>query len=74
MPAAQSLTSGEENYPERRGDHLAGHKGGRVMSSQLRPRWPITQTAKNVISEKQVLSHVLMIRHRVIRSHTPRSL
>ena len=28
MPAAQSLTSGGENYLEKRGDHLAGHKGG----------------------------------------------
>ena len=65
MPVAQpSLTSGGENYPETtwlvtqtRGE---GEAGG--MSSEHRPR-PITQTAKNVISEKQVLSHVLMIGH-----------
>ena len=34
------------------------------MSREPPPPVAITQTAKNVISEKQVLSHVLMIRRR----------
>ena len=43
------------------------------MSSEPPPPAAITQTAKNVISEKQVLSHVLMIRHAVIRVYSTKS-